>query len=139
PAAAGFALLAAAVMQHGVALMLAGGGALFAGVLQLGPVLVPRLIRLPIGLFGPTVRLAAEHAARNPRRLATAAAALLVGVTLTTAAVTGMATWRAELDEQIGGRHPIDLALTAAKGRVGADVLDRVRRSPGGERAIAVP
>jgi len=139
PAAAGFALLAAAVMQHGVALMLAGGGALFAGVLLLGPVLVPRLIRLPIGLFGPTGRLAAENAARNPRRTATTAAALLVGVTLTTAALTGMATWRAALDEHIGGRHPIDLALTSAKGPVGADVLDRVRRTPGVERAIAVP
>jgi putative ABC transport system permease protein len=135
---AGLALLAAAMIQDSTALMVAGGGAVFAGVQLLGPVLVPRLVRITGALLGPAGRLATENAVRNPRRTATTTAALLVGVTLTTAVLTGMATWRAALDEVHVRHNPIDAALTSLDEPVGTDLLDRVRRTPGVEQAIAV-
>jgi putative ABC transport system permease protein len=134
----GPALLAAAIIRSSTPLMLAGGAAVFTGVLLLGPVLVPRLVRAIGALLGPAGRLATQNAVRNPHRTATTTAALLVGVTLTTAVLTGMATWRAGLDEVTERHHPIDAALTSLDGPVTADLLDRVRRAPGVERAVAV-
>jgi putative ABC transport system permease protein len=134
----GPALLAMAMIQDSRVLMVAGGGSLFVGVLLVGPVLVPRLVRATGALLGPAGRLATENAVRNPHRTATTTAALLVGVTLTTAVLTGMATWRAAMDEQRDRHHPIDAALTSLDEPVTTGVLDQVRRTPGVEQAIAV-
>ncbi|MFI6707753.1 ABC transporter permease [Nonomuraea sp. NPDC050478] len=134
----GLALLEVAMDRSSTALMLAGGGTVFAGVLLFGPVLVPRLVRIAGAPLGPTVRLAAENAAHHPRRTATTTASLLVGVTLTIAVLTGMATWRTSLNEQIGRDHPIDIALTSPKGPLTTDLLTRIRRTPGVEQAIPV-
>ncbi|TXK40051.1 ABC transporter permease [Nonomuraea sp. C10] len=134
----GLALLGVAMDRSSTALMLAGGGSVFAGVLLSGPVLVPRLVRIAGAPLGPTVRLAAENAAHHPRRTATTTASLLVGVTLTSAVLTGMATWRTSLNEQIGRDHPIDITLTSPKGPLTTDLLTRIRRTPGVERAIPV-
>ena len=135
---AGPVLLGAAMATGSTLLMLAGGAATFTGVLLIGPVLVPRLVRVAGALLGPPGRLATENAVRNPNRTAATTAALLVGVTLTTAVLTGTATWRAATDEQGNRHHPVDVALTALDGPVGTDLLDRVRRTPGVERAVAV-
>jgi putative ABC transport system permease protein len=85
---AGPALLAAAMIRGSTLLMVAGGASVFAGVLLVGPVLVPWLIRITGALLGPVGRIATQNAVRNPRRTATTTAALLVGVTLTTAVLT---------------------------------------------------
>jgi putative ABC transport system permease protein len=135
---AGPALLAAAMIRGSTLLMVAGGASVFAGVLLVGPVLVPWLIRITGALLGPVGRIATQNAVRNPRRTATTTAALLVGVTLTTAVLTGMATWRAALDEVNARHHAIDAALTSIDEPVGTDLLDQVRRTPGVDRAIAV-
>ncbi|WP_433424730.1 ABC transporter permease [Microtetraspora malaysiensis] len=135
---AGPALLGVAMVQDSTAFMVAGGGSVFAGVLLFGPVLVPRLVRITGALLGPAGRLATKNAVRNPRQTATTTASLLVGVTLTTAVLTGMATWRSALDEQIGRDHPIDVALTSPEGPVTTELLNRVRRTPGVEQAISV-
>jgi putative ABC transport system permease protein len=134
----GLALLGMATIQGSRVLMVAGGASVFTGVLLLGPVLVPRLIRVAGALLGPGGRLATENAVRNPRRTATTTAALLVGVTLTTAVLTGMATWRAAMDEHRDTRMPIDVALSSVDNPVTTDLLDQVRRTPGVEQAIAV-
>ncbi|WP_308440833.1 hypothetical protein [Sphaerimonospora thailandensis] len=99
----GPALLGVAMVRGGTALMLAGGGSVFAGVLLFGLVLVPRLVRI----IGPAGRLATKNAVRNPRRTATTTASLLVGVTLTTAVLTGMATWRSSLESRSAGTTPL--------------------------------
>jgi putative ABC transport system permease protein len=134
----GAALLAAAMIRDSTLLMVAGGASVFTGVLLLGPLLVPRLVRATGALLGPRGRLATENAVRNPHRTAATTAALLIGVTLTTAVLTGMATWRAGLDEVTVRHNPIDASLTSLDEPVGADLLDRVRRTPGVEQAIAV-
>ncbi len=56
----GLALLGVAMVRSSTALMLAGGGSVFAGVLLFGPVLVPRLVRIAGAPLGPTGRLAAR-------------------------------------------------------------------------------
>ncbi|MGI5128403.1 ABC transporter permease [Pseudonocardia sp. CA-107938] len=135
---AGLALLAVAVLRHSTAIMVAGGAALFAGVLLVGPVLVPRMIMIGGALLGPSARLATQNAVRNRRRTATTTAGLLIGVTLTTAVLTGMATWRAGIDEVNARHHPIDAALTSLDEPVTTDLLDQVRNTPGVAAAVAV-
>jgi putative ABC transport system permease protein len=135
---AGLALLTAAMFADSTVLMLAGGAAVFSAVLLFGPVLVPRLIRITGALLGPAARLATQNAVRNPRRTAATTAALLVGITLTTAVLTGMATWRAGIDEVNARHHPVDAALTSLDRPVTTELLDQVRRTPGVEQAIAV-
>src|SRR5690606_4784700 len=134
----GLALLGVAMVQDSTVLLLGGGGALFASVLLFGPVLIPRLVRIGGAVPRTAARPAAAHAVRDPRRTAPAAASLLVGVTLTTAVLTGMDTWRTALDEQIGRDHPIDFALASPGEPVSADLLGRIRRTPGVEQAVSV-
>ncbi|MBT2118552.1 FtsX-like permease family protein [Dyella sp. LX-66] len=118
--------------------MVIGGIAVFMSVLLFGPWLFPRLIRSAGALLGPIERLAAENAARNPRRTATTAAALLAGVTLMTAVLTGMATWRTALDQHRDRQLPIDIELTSPDKPIGPSLLDQVRSTPGVEHAITV-
>jgi putative ABC transport system permease protein len=126
------------MIRDSTPLMLAGGASVFTGILLVGPVLVPRLIRITGALLGRVGRMATQNAVRNPRRTAATTAALLVGVTLTTAVLTGMATWRAALDEVRDRHHAIDATLASLGEPVTTDLLDQVRRIPGVEQAVAV-
>jgi putative ABC transport system permease protein len=135
---AGLALLGTAAAGGNAVLMVAGGGALFVGLLLLGPLVVPRLVRIAGALLGRGARLATENAVRNPRRTATTTAALLIGITLTSAVVTGLATYRAGVDELNNRNHPLDAAISSLDGPIDAGLLDRVRRTPGVEQAITV-
>jgi len=145
--AIGVAALAVAVAGRQALLMVAGGAVTSVAVLLLGPVLVPgavRLVgrvggRLPGGLGLPT-RLAADNAVRNPRRTAATAASLLVGVTLTTAVLTGLASVRGAVDAEMSTDNPLDATLTAeAGGQVAGDLVARVEGVDGVRRAVAVP
>ncbi|WP_214401900.1 FtsX-like permease family protein [Pseudonocardia lacus] len=134
----GTVLLGVAIARRDTMVMVAGGAAFFGGVLLLGPVVVPRMVRVAGALLGPAGRLATENAVRNPRRTATTTAALLIGVTLTTAVLTGLATYGAALDETTNRNHPVDVALGSTAAPLPADLLDQVRGTTGVERAIAV-
>jgi putative ABC transport system permease protein len=138
--AAGAALLALSVSEHQPGAMVAGGVTSFSGVLLLGPVLVPALIRVAGGiggrLAGPPARLAAENAVRNPRRTAATTASLLVGVTLTTAVLVGLASSRSAVDTDLDRDYPIDLAMTATDRPLPADLLGRVQAVPGVGTAV---
>lgn len=128
----GTGLLAVAVATTTLPVMLAGGTVTFLGVLLLGPVLVPRLIRLVGHLAGdgPVRRLATGNAVRNPRRTATTAASLLVGVTLTTAVLTGLASSRAGLDGELDRDYPLDATVTAVDQPLAADLAARAEALP---------
>ncbi len=83
-----------------------GGVATFLAVLALGPVLVrpvSRVLAAPMRRLGAAGRLAAANADRNPRRSASTAAALTIGVTLvagaTMFAATASASVRGDLNE----------------------------------------
>ena len=134
------ALLAASVASHGLALMVAGGALSFVGVLLVGPVLVPALIRLVGGLpgAGPVRRLATGNAVRNPRRTATTAASLLVGVTLTTAVLTGLASSRTAIDTDMDSSYPLDATLTAGATPLDDDLTARVAATSGVAEAVGL-
>lgn len=131
---AGAAALAVAVQARSIAPLLLGGMTSFVGVLLLGPVLVPALVTIVarlLGGTGPATRLAAANAVRNPRRSAATTASLLVGVTLTAAVLTGLASARGALDVELVKQYPVDVALTSTKGTVPAQALSTVRGTSG--------
>ncbi|WP_375000723.1 ABC transporter permease [Aeromicrobium sp. CTD01-1L150] len=139
--AAGGALLAVAVAAESMEVLMLGGMTSFTGVLLLGPVLVPALLRLVgsiIGRAGPSSRIAAANAVRNPRRSATTTASLLVGVTLTTAVLTGMASARGAIDADMDASHPVDVALTGTSA-VGDQLVRDVEQVDGVSGAVGVP
>ena len=126
--ATGTALLVMAVATDtlpALAAMLAGGTLTFIGVLLLGPVVVPALIRLAgrVAGDGPVRRLATGNAVRNPRRTATTAASLLVGVTLTVAVLTGLASSRTAIDQDMDRSYPLDATVTAVDEPLGTDAV----------------
>ncbi|MBE7324602.1 ABC transporter permease [Nocardioides sp. Y6] len=128
-----------------LARMVAGGGVFFAGVLLLGPVVVPALVRLLGRLAGwgrgaSVVRLATSNATRNPRRTATATASLMVGVTLTVAMLTGLGVISAAIDADNDASHPVD-AIMVADGRAPYDdaVVAGVEQLGEVAEAVALP
>ncbi|WP_181312016.1 FtsX-like permease family protein [Nocardioides campestrisoli] len=137
----GVALLALAIDRGDLVVMLAGGTVTFLGVLLLGPVLVPALIRLAGRLLGdgPVRRLATGNAVRNPRRTATTAASLLVGVTLTTAVLTGLHSSRTIVDEEMDLSNPLDSALLAVDQPLADDVGTRAKALTGVEETLLLP
>ncbi|TWG95598.1 putative ABC transport system permease protein [Nocardioides sp. J9] len=139
---AGSAALAVAVAVAAPAFLVLGGAATFLGVLLLGPAVVPGALRAVSGLVGravgPAGRLAAGNAVRNPRRTAATTASLLIGVTLTTAVLTGLASSRTAVGDEMDAQHPVDLALTAPR-PLPADLPARVRAVEDVAEAVPVP
>lgn len=136
---AGAAGLAVAVGTGSMPLMLGAGMVNFVGLLLLGPVVVPAMLRLFGRLLGrsASARIAAANAVRNPRRSAATAASLLVGVTLATAVLTGMASTRAAVDTQMDADHPVDAGLLATSALPAATVED-VAATRDVERTVAL-
>lgn len=138
----GAGLLAASIAAHSLPVMIAGGAVSFVGVMLLGPVLVPACVRvlgLVVGRFGVPGSLAASNSLRNPRRTAATAASLLVGVTLISGLVVGMATVRTTIGQELDQEYPLDATLTSSTGAApDADVLERVRSLEGVEDAVLV-
>lgn len=129
---------------------LAGIGALvtIGGVLVLGPVVarpVTSIIGAPLGAIGGTSgRLARRNAARDPRRTAGSAAALLVGVSIVTLMATVGASIKTSVGELVDRSFGGDLVIDPGWGGVGldpalaADVaeLDEVESSVGISSAV---
>jgi putative ABC transport system permease protein len=140
--AVGVALLALSISATSPGAMVLGGATAFTGVLLLGPVLVPALIRAVGGLAGRVAgapaRLAAENAVRNPRRTAATTASLLVGVTLTTAVLVGLASSRSAVEEDLDSDYPVDVTLTGSDAALPAGLVDDVRGAPGVGSAVAL-
>lgn len=127
------AVLVGAVSAHSMPVLLLGGMGSFVGVLLLGPVVVPALLRVAGRLLrrtGPSLRIASANAVRNPRRSAATTASLLVGVTLTTAVLTGMASARGAIGSEMDTQHPVDAALTGSSS-IDAATLKRVEDTRG--------
>lgn len=106
----------------------AGGLVSFAGILVVSPVLVGSLTRLAGRLVarvgGVPAELAVDNAQRNPRRTATTASALLIGVTLIVTTATGAATARATVSAQLDGKFPVDAVVTGTQGLDDATIRD---------------
>lgn len=138
----GVAGLAIAVSTGVLPVMLGGGFVTFVGILVLGPVIVPWMIRrlgwISGRLFGVPGRLAASNAVRNPKRTAATTASLLIGVTLTTAMLTGLSSTKSATDADMDLSHPVDYALDAGDRAMPTDLVDSVRDTPDVDRAQAI-
>ncbi len=114
------ALLGGAALVAGgelpsVGIGVVGGLVSFTGILLVGTVMVPWVVRL-VGLvaarpFGAAGRLAIDNAVRNPARAASTASALLVGVTLVTMTAVGAATARTTITDFINSQYPVDVVV----------------------------
>ncbi|HZR51566.1 MAG TPA: FtsX-like permease family protein [Streptosporangiaceae bacterium] len=107
-----------------------GGLLCFVAVLALGPLIVPPMITffgwLPGRFAGPTVRLAAANARRNPHRMAATTAALTIGLTLMTAFTVVISSAQATSVERITAQYPFDYVVQAgsvSSGGIDADQL----------------
>jgi putative ABC transport system permease protein len=111
--AAGIAMLTVGLFTHvadRVTLVGLGGAATFVGVAVLGPLIsrpLSRFIGAPLRWRGTTGLLARNNAMRNPKRTASTAAALTIGVAL----VTLMSVLAASLKASVGAA--VDKAMRA--------------------------
>lgn len=140
-ASVGVAFLAMGISTTTAQLTIAGCFTSFVGILVLGPVVVPAVIRLlglVIGRTGAPSRLAVDNAVRHPRRTAATTASLLVGVTLTSAVLTVMASGRGAIEAEQDVQYPVDLVLSTTS-EVPDGLVDRVAATPGVEAASLVP
>ncbi|MEV4614616.1 FtsX-like permease family protein [Kitasatospora sp. NPDC049258] len=130
--AAGAALtVAGATGGPSVGRTAAGAVATLAGVVVLGPVaaaLTVRVLGAPLArLRGVSGALARRNAARNPRRTAATATALMVGVAVVAMFTVFGASVRATLDSTVARSFAGDLAVTApAFGAGGSGVSPRL-------------
>jgi putative ABC transport system permease protein len=104
----------------------AGAAIFFIGVTLLSPLVAGRLSRVlgaPVAAVYRTVgRLAKENAARNPRRTATTAAALMIGLSLVGMASVLGDSFKAEFDKILNTSVQADYLVTSDQ----ADVPDEV-------------
>lgn len=100
---------------------IAGGLLLVGGFLVLSVFVVPPIVRAlgaALAVVAPqrsraTIHLATANAARNPRRIAATASALVIGVGLVTMMATGAATGRASLAQTVKDDYPADVVVEA--------------------------
>jgi putative ABC transport system permease protein len=115
--AGGGLLLAGGARMHQVLIGVAGGVVSFLGVLAIGSLLVPALIRLlgalPARSGGVPSRIAVANAVRNPKRTAATTSALLIGVTLISLTCVGIASVRKTFDVSMDGQYPVDIMVAA--------------------------
>ena len=113
-AAIGAYALVRGVIVADAALVGLGSVSSFFAVLTLGPVLVgpvTRAVAWPLRRLGTSGRLAAANAARNPRRSASTAAALTIGVTLVAGASMFASTASASITDDAAEVLTADAAV----------------------------
>ncbi|MBM7791354.1 ABC transporter permease [Tenggerimyces flavus] len=108
-----------------------GGGLLsFFGILLLGPVLAPAVIRLvslvTTSLGGVPARVASTNAVRNPGRTAATSTALLVGVTLIVMMSVGALTVERTTIKALAANFPLDIAVRAVGDTLPRSTIDAV-------------
>ena len=114
-----------------------GGGAavLFIGITLLSPLVAGPLARLlgtPIqGVFNTPGRLSKQNAARNPRRTATTAAALMIGLSLVSMASVLGESFKAEFDNILNTSIQGDYLVTSAgdQADIPDEAVDAIRDS----------
>lgn len=134
--AAGVAVLAAGAATAQVLVACVGGLLTFVSIVLLGQRIVPVVIArvgAVLGRFGgPVGMLAAGNAGRNPRRTAATATALLIGVTLTSTLVVGIAVTKASAPGAVDDQFPVDVSIaTRQDGGLPTDLTGRVRALDG--------
>lgn len=110
-----------------------GAALLSVAVLAGAPLYIAPLLRLVgrvVGRFGPTTRLAMENSARNPRRAAATATALMLAIGLIVTLQVGLASTRSTAMNKINEEYPLDISASFHDG-VPTGLADRVEAVDG--------
>jgi putative ABC transport system permease protein len=150
--AGGALLLYAGASTHQVLVGVAGGLLSFLGVLAIGSLLVPALIRLlgavpalirlvgavPARGGGVPARIAIGNAVRNPKRTAATTSALLIGVTLISLTCVGIGSVEKTFDRSMDAEYPLDLMVSSAGEPMPATAERQLRDIDGIDHAVPV-
>ncbi|WP_405061614.1 ABC transporter permease [Kribbella sp. NBC_01505] len=139
--AGGGALLALAATKHQVIIGVGGGVISFLGVLAIGTLLVPALIRVLGALparAGVPSRIAVANAVRNPKRTAATTAALLIGVTLISLTCVGIASVRKTFDVSMDGQYPVDLTVMTYNEKMPAGADEQLKAIKGITQVVPI-
>jgi len=139
--AGGGLLLARGAGSHQVIVGVAGGALSFLGVLAIGSLLVPALIRVlgaPPARAGVPSRIAVANAIRNPKRTAATTSALLIGVTLISLTCVGIASVRKTFDVSMDSQYPVDLVVRAYNDKMPASAGQQLRDIKGITQVVPV-
>lgn len=148
--AAGSAVLLArglAITENGSGAAVTVGvatAAAFVAVAVLGPLLaapVARLVGAPLLAFGTTGRLARANATRNPRRTASTAAALMIGVSIVTFVLVMSATLESVVTETTERSLTADVIVSGdafGRGAIAGDARSAIETVPGVARVGTV-
>jgi len=134
-------LLAVRLVDAPSLLMLPGALLLFIGLIVGGPLVartVAAAIRTPSRRAGLTVRLAVENTARNPRRTATTANALVIGLFLVTLVTVSGDALKSYTVEQIDKLSASDFIVAAGANGIDADLVKRVQSTEGVRAAAPI-
>lgn len=139
--AGGGLLLAYGVVRTSVLVAMPGGGISAVGVLLLTRSFLPPLLRA-VSRFGraagPTGRLAAANAVRNPARAAATSTALIVGVALIVMLQVAAASVGMSIDRATADRYPVDVLVAGDGTPLPGPLVDGVRGVQGMAGAVAV-
>lgn len=111
-----------------------GAGLIVTGTISAAPLItrpVVRVVAAPFALRGSTVgRLARENALRNPRRTATTASALMIGLALIAAFTVLAASIKSSVSDLVDSEMKGDFVLTAGQSPFGDGVGQAVATLP---------
>ncbi|MEU4604089.1 FtsX-like permease family protein [Kribbella sp. NPDC023972] len=140
--AGGGLLLTKGASGHQVLIGVAGGVLSFVGVLAIGSLLVPALIKLlgalPARSGGVPARVALANAVRNPKRTAATTSALLIGVTLISLTCVGIASVRKTFDVSMDGQYPVDIMVATYNEKMPASAEQQLRDIKGVTQVVPV-
>lgn len=134
-------LLSVRLVEAPPILMLPGALLLFVGLVVGGPLvarLVAALLRAPARHAGLTFRLAVENTARNPRRTATTANALVIGLFLVTLVTVSGDALKKYTVEQIDKLSASDFIVASGANGIGPDLVRKVQSTDGVEAAAPI-
>jgi putative ABC transport system permease protein len=118
---------------HGLAILGAGTLLAFVGVALLSPLVSRPVSRIVGALFARRIpgRLGRQNAMRNPRRTASTAAALMIGLALVSAVGVLGASFKSSIRTAVNGALGADFVLNPAAGGVSPATLADVQKQPG--------
>ncbi|MDX6258450.1 MAG: putative transport system permease protein [Kribbellaceae bacterium] len=140
--AGGGLLLAKGAKSHEVIIGVGGGVISFIGILSIGSLLVPALVRvlgaLPARAGGVPARIAVANAVRNPRRTAATTSALLIGVTLISLTCVGIASVRKTFDVTMDKQYPVDVTMKVYDEKLPATAANQLKSIKGITQVVPV-
>lgn len=126
-------LLGSGVAAGAVGRALVGVVGLFAGVVVLGPFLVPGIVRVlgaPFRLIGFPGTLGRDNARRNPKRSSGTAAALMLAVTIITFIAVAAVSFNDSFASATDKYLKADLEVSSFVPSLGPDLVDRLEEKP---------